>query len=124
MHSPNGCLILHRAQSTTLLLCAGTSVESALVDESQQLPLQLDGFRLSLSGPKQAQLVALELNLTGPLFDGVPAREHLLGLFAWATAAVERCYVPCPFELDVGIAGVINALPEVWLVPLSCLQGE
>lgn len=83
------------------------------MDESQQLPHQLEALSARLSVPALSQLSALKGELTGPLFEGVLAEEHLLGLFAWATAVSERCRISGPFSAEEGIGGIVSALPEV-----------
>lgn len=83
------------------------------MEESQQLPHQLETLSATLCVPASSQLLALKGELTGPLFEGVLAEEHLLGLFAWATAVSERCRISGPFLAEEGIGGIVSALPEV-----------
>ena len=91
---------------------AGTSLEAALVDESQQLPSQLATLAAALPEEQRAQMAGLQARLPP---HGAPPAEHMLGLFAWAAAVVERCAEPGPAGDDVAIAHPISALPEVCL---------
>lgn len=80
------------------------------MEESQQLPLQLAALAAALPEEQRAQLADLQAHVPP---HGAPPAEHVLGLFAWASAAVERCALPGPAGSDVAIAHTISALPEV-----------